>query len=319
MDPGEPAAAAQTLAVVADVVRRYDIDGVHIDDYFYPYPVAANGADQPFPDDPSWLRYLGANGALSRDDWRRANVDTLVQAMHRSVKQLKPWVRFGISPFGIGRPDRRPPGIQGFSQYDKLYADVEKWLHNGWLDYLAPQLYWPIERAGQQFPVLLDHWVGENQAQRHLWPGLFTSQLGKPGWPARELLDQVALVRARAGASGHIHFSMVALLQDREGIATLLQAGPYAQPVLVPSMPWQTGVAPQMPQLRVNAGQVTIEPGAGEAALHWAVWRRSGGQWRLSVLPATQRTLDIAGADALVVSAVGRAGQTSARNAIRLK
>ena len=167
MDPGEPAAAAHTLAVVADVVRRYDIDGVHIDDYFYPYPVKAGEADLPFPDDAAYARHRQGGGTLSRDDWRRANVDAMVQELHATVRRLKPWVRFGISPFGLGRPDRRPPGMTGFSQYDKLHADVERWLENGWLDYLAPQLYWPIDREGQAFPVLLDYWLAQNRAGRH--------------------------------------------------------------------------------------------------------------------------------------------------------
>ncbi|MDE2613257.1 MAG: family 10 glycosylhydrolase, partial [Burkholderiales bacterium] len=230
MDPGEPAAQAQTLAVVSDVLRRYDVDGVHIDDYFYPYPVSVDGVEQPFPDDRSWSRYLLADGLLGREDWRRANVDAMVQALHRAVRALRPLARFGISPFGLGRPDRRPPGVSGFSQYDKLFADVERWFDEGWLDYLAPQLYWPIDRAGQNFPLLLDAWIAGNRKQRHLWPGLFTSSVrasaaepvGPRAWPARELLDQIALVRSRPAASGHIHFSMAALRQDRDGIATLL-------------------------------------------------------------------------------------------------
>jgi uncharacterized lipoprotein YddW (UPF0748 family) len=199
MDPGEPEAAAHSLAVVADVLRRYEVDGVHIDDYFYPYPVQAGGADLPFPDDDAYARYRLGGGALARDDWRRNNVDTLVQSMLHTVRSIKPLVRFGVSPFGVGRPDRRPPGISGFSQFDKLYADVERWFDNGWLDYLAPQLYWQIDRAGLQFPVLLDYWLAENRARRHVWPGLFTSQitrgepLGPRAWPAREVLDQVLL------------------------------------------------------------------------------------------------------------------------------
>jgi uncharacterized lipoprotein YddW (UPF0748 family) len=317
IDPGQPGAAAHTLAVVADVVRRYDVDGVHIDDYFYPYPVEKNGADVPFPDDDSWLRYAMGGGGLKRDDWRRANVDALVLALHRSIKDSKPWVRFGISPFGIGRPERRPAGITGFSQYDKLYADVEKWLHNGWLDYLAPQLYWPIAREGQQMPLLLDQWLLENKAQRHLWPGLFTSQLGQRGWPARELIDQVALLRTRPGVGGHIHFSMVALQQDREGIATLLQAGPYAQPALVPATPWLEDRAPPAPALRAIGTRVSIEPGPGEPPRSWAVWRRQAGQWQLAVLPGSERSVERAGASALVVSAVGRSGHVSTRNMIR--
>jgi len=324
IDPGEPAAAAHTLAVVADVVRRYDIDGVHIDDYFYPYPVKSGDADLPFPDDESHARYLLGGGLLGRDDWRRANVDALVQELHATVQRIKPWVRFGISPFGLGRPDRRPPGVTGFSQLDKLYADVERWLENGWLDYLAPQLYWPIDRAGQAFPVLLDYWIEQNRARRHVWPGLYTSQVtrgraaGPGAWPAREIVDQVALQRARPGASGHIHFSMVALLQDRDGVATRLQQGAYATPALVPATPWLDDQPPPAPVLRLSGAQVRIEPAAGEAAARWAVWRRVGGAWRFAVLPAAQRSFALDGADAVVVSAVDRVGNLSVRNFVRL-
>ena len=233
LDPGEPAAAAHTLAVVADVVRRYDIDGVHIDDYFYPYPVKAGRRRAALPRRRVLRALPAGGGTLARDDWRRANVDALVQELHAAVQRIKPWVRFGISPFGLGRPDRRPPGISGFSQYDKLYADVERWLENGWLDYLAPQLYWPIDRAGQAFPVLLDYWMAQNRAA----PPRLAGAVHEPG-RARRAAGPRALAGARdrrpggaaaqraPAAGGHIHFSMVALMQDRDGIATLLQQAP---------------------------------------------------------------------------------------------
>jgi uncharacterized lipoprotein YddW (UPF0748 family) len=369
MDPGEPAAVAQTLAVVADVVRRYDIDGVHIDDYFYPYPLpvptaaaqpgapaipapataaswplgnaaavaAAAPAEVPFPDDEPYAAYRLKGGPLARDDWRRANVDTMVQALNRTVHDTKPWVRFGVSPFGVGKPELRPPGVVGFSQYDKLYADAERWLQNGWLDYLAPQLYWQINREGLQFPVLLDYWVGQNKAQRHIWPGLFTSQIKvppNPMWPARELLDQVQLQRTRPQATGHIHFSMVALMQDREGIATLLQLGPYAQPALVPATPWLDGsgsATPAPPQLRRVGNKVHITAANAESVVRWAVWKRSGpnsgpnsgtnsaansgsganSRWRLAVQGPQERSVDSQGADAVAVSAINRLGAMS--------
>ena len=332
MNPAEPAAAAQTLAVMTDVVRRYDIDGVHIDDYFYPYPLQENGVEVPFPDDEAWARFQLGGGTLSREDWRRSQVDALVQALYRGVHAVKPWVRVGISPFGLGKPDRRPAGIVGFSQYDKLYADVEKWLDNGWLDYLAPQLYWPITRVGQEFPVLLDHWIGENRlVQRHLWPGLYTSMVskespapaappasGRGAWPAKEVLDQVAVLRARPASSGHIHFSMAALQQDRDGIATRLRLGEYAQPALVPATTWLDNTPPPVPVLERAGKQVRLLPAAGEPAWLWAVWRRVGGTWRLAVLPGRELSVDVDGADALVVSAVDRVGNTSARTSMRL-
>jgi uncharacterized lipoprotein YddW (UPF0748 family) len=341
MDPGEPDAAAHTLAVVADVVRRYDIDGLHIDDYFYPYPVpvptvpglpavagAPPAAEQPFPDDASYARYRLSGGPLARDDWRRANVDVLVEAMHRTVHAVKPWVRFGISPFGVGKPALRPFGITGFSQYDKLYADAERWLAQGWLDYLAPQLYWQIAREGLQFPVLLDYWLAQNPAQRAVWPGLFSSQVGR-NWPAREIVEQLAVQRSRAASGGHIHFSLIALLQDRDGLATLLQLGPYAQAALVPAAPWLAGAAalalPAAPRLHARFGHVLLDPGPDTAGLPaspgptlWAVWRRIGSEWRFAVLPGSERRIDIAGAGLISVSAVDRLGQIGPSTLLRL-
>lgn len=329
MDPAEPEAAAHALAVVADVVRRYDIDAVHIDDYFYPYPVPSAGPgspDLPFPDDAAYARHLKDGGAPGREDWRRANVDRFVQQFQATVRGIKPWVKVGISPFGIGRPDRRPPGVTGFSQYDKLYADVERWLQEGWLDYLAPQLYWPIAREGQPFAPLLDYWVGQNTQGRHVWPGLFTSQvtrgepLGPRSWPAREIAEQIALQRERGErAAGHIHFSMAALMQDRDGLATRLQQGSYAQPALVPATPWLDDEAPPAPTLRREGAQAVIEPARGEGATRWAVWRRfgsgDGARWRLALHTADERRLALATAEGwptrLAVHAVDRLGNAS--------
>ena len=295
IDPGEPDAAAHTLAVVADVLRRYDIDGVHIDDYFYPYPVKAAAsvaggagraggagdageaaADQPFPDEPAWQRYRQAGGGLQRDDWRRDNVNRLVQALHALVRRERPGLPFGISPFGLGRPDLRPPGIQGFSQFHRLYADVERWCAEGWCDYLAPQLYWSIDAPAQAFGVLLDYWLAQAGPRLAVWPGLYTSRIGAAQRPysADEVLRQVALIREVRGAravravgaagqlradqaqrtaepSGHIHFSLVALLQDRGGIATRLRAGHYlGPPVPRPVLP---AASPAPPTARAPA------------------------------------------------------------------
>ena len=331
MDPGEEGAAAHTLAVMTDVLRRYDVDAVHIDDYFYPYPVTREGAEVPFPDEAAWSRYRAEGGSLGREDWRRANVDNLVQAMYREVHRIKPHVRVGISPFGIGRPDRRPPGIQGFSQYDKLYADVERWLQEGWLDYLVPQLYWAIDRPAQAFGVLLDYWLAQNTRARHMWAGLYTSRVGAPesarAWPAREVIDQVALTRTRAAATGHVHFSMVALMQDREGLATSLQQGAYAEPALVPATPWLGSERPAAPRLSRAGAAPGVRAGAGPGSVPvaWAVWQRVQGRWRFAVQPVRARDAmsvlaleePLQGlapdAQAVVVSAVDRLGHESAR------
>lgn len=354
MDPAEPAAVKQTLDVVADVLRRYDVDGLHIDDYFYPYPVtapaAANAAppapgtpaaplpEVDFPDEPAWQRYLAQGGSASRADWRRQQVDALVQQMYALAHRDKKWVKFGVSPFGLGRPDRRAPGIAGFSQYDKLYADVELWLNKGWMDYLAPQLYWPVDQAAQSFAVLLDTWVRENTKQRHIWPGLFTSRIDDSArsWQPDEVLRQVALARTRPAASGQIHFSMAALSQNRKGIADQLAQGPYAQAALVPATPWLADrPAPAAPGLvkgvLLNQGAqrpvlVVQHPPRGEQLSSYAIWRRQGGQWRFSVQAAgkgetavsLESDAQLGKTDAVVVRAVDRFGQQSAPTAFNL-
>lgn len=317
MDPGEPAAARRTVDVIVDVVRRYDVDAVHIDDYFYPYPIG----DLEFPDEPSWRAYLAAGGALVREDWRRQNVNALIERIHGAVHREKPWVRFGVSPFGVGRPDRRPPGISGFSQYDKIYADVELWLARGWLDYLAPQLYWPIDSPGQAFAPLLDYWQRENVLGRHVWPGFFTSQIDATAksWVPDEILGELAIARAKS-SHGHIHFSMAALLENRKGIADRLRTGPYTSAALVPETPWLEGPAPPVPNAtaRIVTDKIVIAVEDSPAWLH-AVWARHGTIWKFHVasgaareirLDASSRDVPI---DALVVSAVNRLGTESAR------
>jgi uncharacterized lipoprotein YddW (UPF0748 family) len=338
MDPGEPAVMAQTLAVMLDVVRRYDVDGIHIDDYFYPYPVLGpDSVELPFPDSASYARYRRAGGRLARDDWRRHNVDTLVRELYRRTKALKPWVRVGISPFGIWRPGH-PPQIQGFDAHQKLYADARRWLREGWLDYLTPQLYWPTAQTAQSYPVLLDWWLGENVRARHLWPGHNASRAAGTLWPEDELPDQVRRSRL-AGANGGIHFSMRALMPAADvprdstlvGVATpppaparaaaladRLRTRVYAEPALVPPSAWLARGRPARPVAELRAGSggtrvLHLAPGGAAVARWWTVRALADGTWRTWVLPAAQRTLDL-GATApsrVVVEAVDRYGTQS--------
>ena len=329
MDPAEEAASKQTLAVILDVVKRYDIDAVHIDDYFYPYPIeqgsegALNGAsggkgNLDFPDQPAWQRYVGSGGKLSRPDWRRQNVNQLIEALYKGIHAEKSWVRFGVSPFGIGKPERRPPGIVGFSQYDSLYADAELWLENGWLDYFSPQLYWPVSQTAQAYGTLLDYWLAHNRHGRHIWPGMFTSRIGaaSSAFTADEIVKQIGVTRSRPNATGHVHFSMIALMNNRQGIADQLKAGHYATPALVPATPWLRTDAASVPVLsaRRAGGAVTLKFGAGKGVAHYAIWSRHGGEWRFAVAPGAHTEWNApADADAFVVSAVDRLGNESAR------
>jgi len=237
MDPGHPTARKWTLAVIQDVVRRYDIDGVHIDDYFYPYPENK----RPFPDDASWKTYRAQGGRLSRDDWRRQNIDTFVERLYQLVHDEKPWLMVGISPFGIARPGV-PSGIKaGLDQYRDIYADVPKWLRNGWCDYLTPQLYWPIDQKPQAFAVLLDYWHSQNPKGRAIWPGLYTSKIRDGGGRIRatELRDEIRLTRrAERVMPGHVHFSFKALRGDHALVGRQLRREVYTAPAKVPKLPW---------------------------------------------------------------------------------
>lgn len=239
MDPGHATAQKWTLAVIQDVVRRYDIDGVHIDDYFYPYPEDG----KPFPDEPTWSQYRADGGGLERADWRRRNIDRFVERLYRMVHAEKPWLMVGISPFGIARPGV-PEGIEaGLDQFGDLYADVPKWLRNGWCDYLAPQLYWPIDQTPQAFAVLLRYWHEQNRLGRAIWPGLYTSRVreGGPNVRGSELHDQIQLTRrAKPDMSGHIHFSFKALRGDHALIGRQLSRRTYTDSARVPQLPWLT-------------------------------------------------------------------------------
>lgn len=212
LDPGVPAARDHTHDVIMDVVRRYDIDGVHFDDYFYPYPSYADGA--PFPDSAGWGRAQREGWSGSRGDWRRHNVNLLVERLYESIKEVDPQVKFGISPFGIWRPEH-PPGTQGFDAYANLYADARKWIREGWVDYLTPQLYYRTDQYGYAYPTMLRWWIEQNEKNRHLWPGLYTSRVRMSGarhWSDGHLIGQIYTARSHPEATGQVHFSMQALM-----------------------------------------------------------------------------------------------------------
>lgn len=218
MDPGEPAVRQRAVDVVRDIVRRYDVDGIHFDDYFYPYP--ENNAE--FPDEETWRRY--GNG-LDRAAWRRKNVDDLIEEVAAVIRQEKPDVRFGISPFGIWRPGH-PRSVRGLDSYEKIYADSRKWLRLGWIDYFAPQLYWGSNAPQQRFSDLLKWWARQNVRGRNMWPGLAAHRVanGRPnGFDANEIIGQIQRIRATRQANGWILFNAKVVMQNRGGIADRLK------------------------------------------------------------------------------------------------
>jgi uncharacterized lipoprotein YddW (UPF0748 family) len=307
LDPGEPAARAYSMGIILDVLRRYDVDGIHIDDYFYPYPIKESSAALSFPDDATYRRY---GGGLARDDWRRASIDGFVAQLYGSIKAEKRGVKFGISPFGIWRPGV-PESIKAdLDSYAHLYADARRWLHEGWCDYMAPQLYWPIQPAKQSFPVLLHWWRGENRTGRHIWPGLAVDRIGKDR-SAQEIVNQLALTRRAGPGPGQIYWSGKNVFSDRGGIAKLLRAGAYADTALVPPSPWLGATPPERPVLE-KAGREIEWRTQGEAAPRWwlAQWR-TGGKWLSRLLPPATLTMPRPECDAFALRAVDRAGNVS--------
>lgn len=323
MDPGEKEVQQRTRSVMLDVARRYDIDGIQIDDYFYPYPSYDPG--RPFPDEPSWQKYLAAGGRLGRDDWRRKNVDDFVQSFYKALKRTKPLVKFGISPFGIYRPGQPPDVKTTFDQYAMLYADARKWLVEGWVDYLSPQLYWRVQ-SPQPYSSLLNWWIANNPKGRHLWPGLFTGQVGPSlgNWPVSEIVQQVELTRASGKATGNIHFSMRAFTQKWKNVDEALASSVYALPALVPASPWLDKTPPKAVRLRlVQAGgrlRAVLDGAVARDVWQIAFYELRNGKWALAeVLPRSADGRSVSpGSEAIAVSAVDRAGNESPSYVVRL-
>jgi len=321
MDPGEPLVRERTLKVVLDVVKRYDIDGVHIDDYFYPYPERTKrGSPILFPDERSWTRYKRGGGKLTRADWRRSNVDALVRELDVGVHKTKPWVKFGVSPFGIWRPGF-PSQVRGFDAYAEIYADGRKWLREGWVDYFSPQLYWPTTKPEQPYGALLDWWVGENIQTRHMWPGNFTSRAGGKGrsdFSVAELVEQIRVTRKQPGSTGNVHFSMRSFLVNQASMNDTLVAGPYAAQALVPASPWLEVVAAPTPLPGIVgtrfADTLLLATVNRKAPWQWLVQLRTDTAWVSIVLPGATNSWALpAGVIPTVISvkALNRAGTES--------
>ena len=297
MDPSSRFTQQRALGVIMDVVTRYDVDGVHIDDYFYPYPDVVQGRPTPiFPD-----------GKNSRQ--RRAAVDGFVKAMYDTVKAKKPWVRVGISPFGIWRPGVPAGTTATIDAYEHLAADSRKWLVEGWCDYLSPQLYWRV-RSPQSYTRLLHWW--RSQGRRPVWPGIATARIDStddPGRPASEILNQVGLSRTIGkNYVGHVHWSVKSLMENRGGISKSIMQY-YQEPALVPPMPWISDKVPPTPAVRASGNSVTWGrvPGVGK----YAVQARYGRQWSLvTVTPGVSVRFSRV-PDAIAVSAVDRFGTAS--------
>lgn len=232
-DPGLPQSRAFICKVVRDIVSRYDVDAIHMDDYFYPYPVAGIS----FPDDDSFRKYGLSKGykPSQRADWRRENVNTLIREIKRTILLTKPWVRFGISPFGIYRnqkstPDKSGSQTNGLQNYDDLYADVLKWVKEGWIDYNMPQLYWEIGHPAADY-ITLVKWWNANASGTHLYIGQDVARTMK----ANDLTRKMKYERTLSQTSGHCFWPANEILRNNKGIADSLKQGYHRYPALIPA------------------------------------------------------------------------------------
>jgi uncharacterized lipoprotein YddW (UPF0748 family) len=313
MDPGEPEVQDHSMRVISDIVRRYDIDAIHADDYFYPYVVNDNaGKPLAFPDETTFAKY---GGGLSLADWRRANIDRFVERMYREVHAIKPTIKVGISPFGIWRPGN-PTGITGLDAYASIYADSRKWLQQGWVDYLAPQLYWAISPPQQSFTALLDWWIGQNSAGRHVWPGLAAYRVNdgtSSAFSMQEIPEQIRQTRLRPQETGHLLYNTSWTLTRNGGaLAAALSSDLYKTRALIPAYPWLDATAPPAPAVALAGNSISITPGTGEAARWWAIRSRSSGAWTTRILSGNDRSFTIdTSTDRALVQSVDQSGNVS--------
>lgn len=243
-DPAYPENRDYITRIVKDIVKRYDIDAIHLDDYFYPYPV--NGKQ--FPDNKSYRKF---GKGMNRDNWRRQNVNKLIEQLHNAITATKPWVRLGISPFGIWRNKKSDPDgsdTNGLQNYDDLYADVTLWTRKGWVDYLIPQLYWELEHKAA--PALaLAHWWNNHANGRHMYLGQSVKKtMDFPdidgSGNGNQLAHKIGLSRELANVQGNCWWPGYLITDNYKGVADMLEERFQSSMALVPSYPWIDDIPP---------------------------------------------------------------------------
>ena len=235
-NPGLPQVWQHTNRIVRDLVSRYDIDAIHMDDYFYPYRIAG----KEFPDEKTYQQY---SRGLSKDDWRRSNCDTIVKQLYATIHQIKPGVGFGISPFGIWRNKSKDPrGSEtkaGQTNYDDLYADILLWLEKGWVDYIAPQIYWEHDHPLVNYDTLIQWW-NKNSYGKNLYigHGMYKAGTSSAWRDKNEMPYQIKKMRALENTNGSIYFSSSSFNNNINNWNDSLQQNYYQKPALLPSLPW---------------------------------------------------------------------------------
>jgi len=245
-DPGNKEAQRFVVSVVRDIVKRYDIDAIHMDDYFYPYRIPG----KEFPDEAS---YRNSGTKLKKDDWRRSNTDSIIQAISKAIKQEKRLVRFGISPFSVWRNDKDDPegsdSKAGQTNYDDLYADILLWLKKGWIDYVTPQLYLEIGHDKIAFEKMLDWWSRHSYGKHvYIGHGIYRAGGKESAWnKPTEIPNQLKLLRRYPNIQGSIFYSSNAFERNPNGWNDSLRNNYYRYPALLPPMRWIDNEKPWPP------------------------------------------------------------------------
>lgn len=325
LDPSDAEVQKYSLSVVLDVVRRYDIDGVHFDDYFYPYPEKdEKGNIIEFPDDENYRKYAQnalsspsgrtSDGKrkmpLSRDVWRRLQVSLFVAAVGREIKKIKPEIMYGISPFGVSELN-----------FNELFADAESWLETGEVDYFVPQLYWKIDRPTREFPLLLKFWEGKNKLKRHVWAGIGTYKINsapKENFTAEEIVNQIKLTREIQTTAGNIQFSFKSVRGDFDKIQTALREKSYLKDAIIPPSPWLKAEKPLAPKVVIKKDEKFVRADWTETGKRKAFWfvvyAKDKNGWSYSVLPAVEKSIALSAdrkIEKIIVASVDRLGNES--------
>ncbi len=317
MNPGVDAVREHVVTVVRDVLDRYDVDGIHFDDYFYPYP---DSSGTPFPDNAAYTAYtldagtrLSADGGvMNRADWRRDNVNLLVREVMEVVESEHPHARFGISPFGIWKAGVPVPGLDA---YNAISCDAVAWLSNQWIDYLTPQLYWR-ESSAQSYSTLATWWAARLNG-RHLFPGLAVYRMrpGDGNWPLSEIEDQVEFTRTlrSQNAMGNVHFRAEDVKNSTKQLRTLFKNTLYTKPAVPPPLPRAAAVvAPAVPFVSVSSGALSVTSPQPQAVRSFLLYEMlNPGQWELRAVKGGAQVSFVVTSGTWAVSALGRGGGES--------
>lgn len=320
LDPTDAEVQKYSLSVVLDVVKRYDIDGVHFDDYFYPYAEKdEKGNKIEFPDDANYRKYVQAamkanksgkqRSPLSRETWRRMHVNNFVASVGQEIKKIKPTVMYGISPIGVQEIN-----------YNELFADAEFWLSEGMIDYFVPQLYWKSDRKTREFPLLLKNWESKNVKKRHVWAGIGTYKIPSKteNFSADEIIKQISYTREIQKTAGNIQFSFKSVRSDFDKIQTALKEKSYKSEAIIPISSWIKTTNIIAPKVVIKRDKDFVRVNWNEQGKQKAFWfvvyAKDSNGWSYSILPASQKSISLSAErkiEKIIVKSVDRLGNES--------